>query len=302
MSFVVNQRCGVEWVFRLVAKRQFGVSSHLYHGQRLSREHLLEIAAYGFEAVELFATRSHFDYHSPAAVADLQQWIAEAGLVLHSVHAPIADSFVGGRRGSALSLASADNDARARAAAEAEHALHIARRIPVAVLVVHVGLPRTQPRDAPSVGPGDTRAAARRSIEALHRAAQPLGVRVALEVIPNELSRAGSLVHFVEDDLEGSSVGICLDFGHAHLDGDLVDAIETVSEHVIATHVHDNRGRTDDHLLPFDGTIDWPAALTAMQKVGYEGTLMLEIAPQSSPKETLKKAQTVRQRMERLID
>jgi sugar phosphate isomerase/epimerase len=285
-----------------VAKRQFGVSSHLYHAQRLSREHLLEIAAHGFEAVELFATRTHFDYHSPAAVADLQQWIAEAGLVLHSVHAPIAESFVGGRRGPALSLASADNDARARAAAEAEHALHIARRIPVAVLVVHVGLPRTQPRDEPSVGPGDTRAAARRSIEALQRAAQPLGVRVALEVIPNELSRAGSLVHFVEDDLEGSTVGICLDFGHAHLDGDLVDAIETVSEHVIATHVHDNRGRTDDHLLPFEGTIDWPAALTAMQKVGYEGTLMLEIAPQSSPKETLKKAQTVRQRMERLID
>ena len=80
-------------------------------------------------------------------------------------------------------------------------------------------------------------------------------MQIAVEVIPNELSRAGSIVHFVEDDLDG--VGICLDFGHAHLDGDVVDAIETVSEHLIATHVHDNRGRADDHLLPFDGTIDW---------------------------------------------
>ena len=62
------------------------------------------------------------------------------------------------------------------------------------------------------------------------------------------------------------------------MDGDVVDAIETVSEHLIATHVHDNRGRTDDHLVPFDGTIDWPAALTAVQKVGYDGPLMLEIA------------------------
>ena len=66
-----------------VAKRQFGVSTHLYHGQRLSREHLLEIAAHGFETVEVFATRTHFDYHNPAAVADLQQWLAEAGLTLH---------------------------------------------------------------------------------------------------------------------------------------------------------------------------------------------------------------------------
>ena len=70
-------------------------------------------------------------------------------------------------------------------------------------------------------------------------------------MIPNELSRAGSLVHFVEEDLEATDVGICLDFGHAHMDGDLLDAIETVSGHLITTHVHDNRGRADDHLVPF---------------------------------------------------
>ena len=69
------------------------------------------------------------------------------------------------------------------------------------------------------------------------------GVRVAVEVIPNELSRAGSLVHFVEHDLETTDTGICLDFGHAHMYGDLVDAIETVSGHLVTTHLHDNRGR-----------------------------------------------------------
>ena len=59
--------------FQPVTKRQFGVSTHLYHGQRLSRDHLLEIAAHGFETIEVFATRTHFDYHNPSAVADLQQ-------------------------------------------------------------------------------------------------------------------------------------------------------------------------------------------------------------------------------------
>jgi sugar phosphate isomerase/epimerase len=65
--------------------------------------------------------------------------------------------------------------------------------------------------------------------------------------------------------------------------------------------VHDNGGRTDDHLVPFDGTIDWPAALTAVQKVGYEGTLMLEIAARGSAKDTLVRAQRARQKMERLL-
>jgi sugar phosphate isomerase/epimerase len=281
-----------------VSKRKFGVSTHLYHGQRLGRDHLLEIAAYGFDTVELFATRTHFDYHNPAAIADLQQWLADAGLELHGIHAPVSESFVGGRWGPALSLASVDRDRRAQAVGEAEAALHIARRIPASVLVAHLGVPRTQ-QPAPAE---NNRDAARRSVEALQQAAEPLGVRVAVEVIPNELSRAGSLVHFVEEDLEGIDVGVCLDFGHAHMDGDLVDAIETVSGHLVATHVNDNRGRADEHLVPFDGTIDWPAAMTAVQKVGYDGTLLMEIAAHGSPKQTLARAEKARTRMERLLN
>jgi sugar phosphate isomerase/epimerase len=281
----------------VATKRPFGVSTHLYHNYRLSREHLLEIGSQGFEKVEVFATRTHFDYHNPAAVADLQQWLAEAGLELHGVHAPIGESFSGGRWGPPLTLASADADARARAMEEAGRALQIARRIPFAVFIAHLGLPRSQ---QPS--PADnSRDAARRSIDELQRLAEPLGVRVALEVIPNELSRPGSLVHFIEEVLESAAVGICLDFGHAHMEGDLTDAIETVSEHLITTHVHDNRGRTDDHMVPFEGTIDWPAALTAVQKIGYDGTLLLEIGAHGSAKETLDKAQKARQRMERLL-
>ena len=278
-------------------KRPFGVSTRLYHGHRLNRDHLLAIGAHGFEAIEVFATRTHFDYHNPAAIADLQQWLAEAGLELHSVHAPINESLTGGRWGAPLTLASADADARTRALDEAVQALQMARRIPFEVLVAHLGTPRSQQPEPID----NSRDGARRSIEALRRIAEPLGVRVAVEVIPNELSRAASLVHFIEEVIDVTGVGICLDFGHAHMDGDVVDAVETVSEHVIATDLHDNRGRTDEHLVPFEGSIDWPAALTAVQKVGYDGTLMLEIAAHGPEKETLQKARAARQRMERLF-
>jgi sugar phosphate isomerase/epimerase len=281
----------------LASKRRFGVSTHLYHGRRLCREHLLEIGAHGFETVDLFATRSHFDYHNPAAVGDLQQWLAEAGLELHAIHAPVGARYDGGRWSEPLSIASVDPAQRARAVGEAERALHIARRIPAAVLIVHVGLSRLQPQ-TPG---GDNRAAARRSVEQLVAAAQPLGVATALEVIPNELSRTGSLVHFVEHDLEELKVGVCLDFWHAHIDGDLVDAIETASEHLIAAEVHDNRGRTDEHLIPLEGTIDWPSALTAVQKIGYEGPLTLEIGGHGSTKDLLARARKARERMERML-
>src|SRR3954468_22927401 len=119
-------------------KRPFGISTHLYHADRLGRDHLLEIGSHGFEAIEVFATRTHFDYHNPAAVADLQQWLAEAGLELGSVHAPVTESYAGNRPGPPISIAAADDAARARAVEEAEHALHIARRMPIKVLVAHL--------------------------------------------------------------------------------------------------------------------------------------------------------------------
>jgi sugar phosphate isomerase/epimerase len=278
-------------------RRPFGVSTHLFHSQRLSRQHLLDIAAAGFETIELVATRTHFDFHSLAAIGDLQGWLGEAGLTLHAVHAPVGESYRGGRWTGPLSLASSDAGARARALHEAEQALYIARRIPTAVFVVHLGLPRWQRSE-----PGDSRDGARRSVEALAAAAAPLGVTIALEVIQNELSRAGSLAHFVEKDFDAAAgIGICLDFGHAHLDGDLIDTIDVVSEHLVAVHAHDNNGRADDHLLPFEGTIDWPGALTGIQKVGYEGPLMLEIEGRGPAKETLAKAKRAREKMARLL-
>lgn len=277
--------------------RTFGVSTHLYHGQRLRREHLLEIGAHGFEVVELFATRTHFDYHNKASIGDLGGWLAEGRLALHSVHAPIGESFANGRWGPLLSIASPDADARRLALDEAERALQIARRIPYQVLVVHLGLPKT----SQSLPGENSRDAARRSVEAIARLAEPLGVTVAVELIPNDLSRAGALVYLAEKLVDTARVGICLDFGHAHMAGDLVDAIETVSEHLVATHVHDNRGRTDEHLVPFDGTIDWASALTAVQKIGYDGPLLFEVGAQGTTRATVQKLREVRGRLEKLF-
>lgn len=275
----------------------FGISTHLYHDRRLEREHLTQVAAYGFEAVELFATRSHFDYHDAAAVGQLAQWLGETGLRLHGVHAPIMEKFgKGDVWGPALSNAIQDQAKRDTAVREAGAALLIAKQIPFDVLVVHLGTP------AGKSSPGDNaRTAAVRSAQEICRLAEPLGVRVALEIIPNPLSDATSLVAMLDRDIEEKHAGICLDFGHAHLMGDVVDAIETAAEHVITTHVHDNRRRDDDHLVPYLGNIDWEMALVAMQKIGYDGTYLFELAGNDSPARVLEEARRARQRFERAL-
>jgi sugar phosphate isomerase/epimerase len=275
---------------------RFGISTHLYHGRRLERDHLAQIASHGFEAIELFATRTHFDYHDPAAIDALAGWLSETGLTLNSIHAPIATGVRDGKWGEGYSNAVADNVRRQAAVREAEAALQIARRIPFDALVVHLGTPTAKS------APGDNnRAAGFRSAEEICRLAEPLGVRVALEVIPNDLSSAASLVTLLERDLESPTAGICMDFGHAHLMGDVADAVETAAEHLIATHVHDNRGREDDHLAPYLGSINWDMALMTMQKIGYDGTFLMELADTGAPATVLEQAQRARERFERTL-
>jgi len=275
---------------------RFGISTHLYHDRRLGRDHLAEIAGCGFESIELFATRSHFDYRDERAIDHLAQSLKDTGLRLNSLHAPITSVFGGDVKSTAISNAVGAHDRREAAVKEAEAALQIAKRIPCDLMVLHLGTP------ASLRNPDDNhRGAAVRSVEEICQAAQPLGVRVAVEVIPNRLSDATSLATMLEQDLEGIPAGICLDFGHAHLMGDVADAIETAAEHLIATHVHDNHGREDEHLVPYRGSIDWDLALMTMQKIGYEGTYLMELAGGGSPAAVLEDARRARQRFERAL-
>ncbi|HZP48303.1 MAG TPA: TIM barrel protein [Vicinamibacterales bacterium] len=231
----------------MVAKRRFGVSTHLYDGQRLTREHLLEIAAFGFDTVEIDGRRTHLDFANDAVVADLQQWLAEARLDLLGLRVP----------------AGAADD-------EVEHALFVGRRMPFAALTLQIARPRE----------------AAKKIDRLLELAEPLGVRIAIDSTSEGLSPIGSLVHFVEGFDE--PLGIALDFARAQRDGDLVDAIEIAAEHLATIR------------LPVDGRIDWPSALTAVQKVGYEGPVLVE-PPRGAPKTALAQARQARDRFEKQL-
>jgi len=278
-----------------MSERRFGVSTHLFHEHRLTREHLVHVAGHGFEALELFATKAHFDYHSAPAIAQLAEWLSDTGLELHSVHAPAFDALKDGRWVGSYSNASGDEHRRKAALAEAEAALAIARTTPFQYLVVHLGMPVGDATPAND----NQRDAARRSVESIAEMAARVDVRVALEVIPNPLSSAANLAHLIEEELDGVDVGICLDYGHAHLMGDLGEAVETLSGHLWTTHVHDNGGRRDDHLVPFAGSIDWDAAMMATQKIGYDGALILEVGDTGDPLDVLRRSVKARERLEK---
>ena len=220
---------------------RFGISTHLYHDQRLSREHLAQIAAHGFEAVEVFATRSHFDYHDPAAIARLAEWLKETGLALHGIHAPIVERLAAGDQwGEPISNAVSDNAKRQAAVREADAALNIARQIPADVFVVHLGTPAAQ-------GGENNRTAAFRSVEEICRLAEPHRHPGGARGDPEPaVGRGVAGRHAREGSRRAADRHLPRLRPRVPARATSPDTIETVAEHLITTHVHDNHGKKDD--------------------------------------------------------
>ena len=274
----------------------FGVSTHISVGERLDRDLLVDIAAHGFEAIEVFALPSHFDYRDRAALDTLAEWLDDTRLALHSFHAPIAGVYSGGGWRDTITLGASDETGRKRAVSEMQAVLEVAAVLPYKILVVHCGVPAPYGSAAEN-----NRASVRRSLEELAPIADQHGVRIAVEVIPNQMSGPAALVELIENELELPNIGICMDVGHARLMGDVVDAIETCSGHIITTHLHDNRGKSDDHLVPGQGVIDWDAAVLSFQKVGYDGAWMFELGVSADRRPVLERAHKARERFDALL-
>jgi len=78
--------------------------------------------------------------------------------------------------------------------------------------------------------------------------------------------------------------GWCLDTGHAHafgvnLNTETLTKLKTPPK---SLHIQDTHGdKRDEHLIPYDGTIDWKELCKALNAIGYTGEVVLEAHHQS---------------------
>jgi sugar phosphate isomerase/epimerase len=77
-------------------------------------------------------------------------------------------------------------------------------------------------------------------------------------------------------ELGASHVGLCLDTGHANIMADVASEARAAGGLLRTTHVHDNDGQRDSHLLPGLGTVRWPDFSIVLSEIGYQGVVMLE--------------------------
>ena len=77
--------------------------------------------------------------------------------------------------------------------------------------------------------------------------------------------------------------GFCFDAGHQLCYSPDEPLLKQYGNRMLYTHLHDNDGMADRHWLPFDGARDWGTLAKTFAKIGYDGTLNLELACHSAP-------------------
>ena len=246
------------------------LSSHVFLRQRLHPGLLDTLARSGAAGIEIFAARQHFDYTSRPAVRETAEWFRANRTEPFSMHAPLYADEDSGRGGEpSVNVVHAEKSRRIAGMDEIKRALEAAEQIPFKHLVLHLG-DRGDTWDARTIENALT------AVEHLQTYARPLGVRLLLENIQNEVATPAPLLevlvvgHF--DD-----VGVCLDLGHAHLGEGVQPALEALSDRIRTAHLHDNHGERDEHLWPGEGTIDFDSALKSLKAAKQAPAGVLEI-------------------------
>lgn len=257
--------------------RDYALSAHLFAYESLRFEHLKEAAEAGFGKIELWAMTPNFDAGDEGRLESLKGWMADLSLTASSFHAPFYADLSDARQGRWLSLAAPDADARADALQKTIQAIRAFRPLGARIAVLHPSAPG-------KAGDGDTCEALEESIARLLPLAEALDAVLALENIPSALGRAEPLAGFVAR-LDHPRLKICIDTGHALItEGEKTqNAIERLAPLCAATHLHDNDGRNDAHLIPGEGAFEWPSFFAALDARGYPGTLALELRRKDEP-------------------
>ncbi len=175
---------------------------------------------------------------------------------------------------------------------EIKRALEIAETIPFKYLVQHIGVTGEEFSER-AVD------AAFSALEQISLFARQRGVEVLLENIPNGLSTAEHLMLFL--DLTHLDLNFVFDVGHANLGEGVEAAFNVMKERIRSTHIHDNDGKADKHLLPLageGGTIDWKKTMDLLRTRADQYPLLLEL--KESPECTLATAAEVFDRLEDL--
>lgn len=235
-----------------------------YFNPELPPQRAFELLVHsGFKAISIWGAGDRDTAPMPEYYKKLIRAARDVhSLVLESFHAPFTLT---------ADLSSPDNSLRTTAVDRLKLAINDAHELQIPIVVIHAHRKGSPPQLC---------ARGQQSFTELVEAAAAAKIRLAVE---NTLESPAPL-DWMLSQFPASSVGFCYDSGHDQLTpSPPFDILRRWGHRLLTTHLHDNLGQSDDHLIPGQGVIDFSAFLRAFPFQTYQGYFALEATMVNSP-------------------
>lgn len=223
----------------------------------------------GVRAVELGTPPRHFDPWRHEQIVELSHRLREFRIAAVATHAPF---------GGLLDLTDPNPHHRHAAIGAILSAASVLRELGGSKTVIHLS---DAPRRADEIEMRMANATA--SLRVLARACAHMDALLVVETpLPDLVGGHPDEFATVLKPLD-RTVGVCLNTAHATLGHHWDGFMKAVGHRVVHVHASDHRGKTDDHLCPGDGVIDWTHIRTTLAAVGFDGWIVLELSCRAGP-------------------
>lgn len=236
------------------------ISFQIFLRQRINEDMFQLVSAGGFKRCELWTMEDHINYRDLSLARKIKGWAEKYDVLPSTAHLPIY------AKGFRISLG--DKEQGTKSLDEMMYALDFLHHYDtVSTFILHLS--------------GD--------IEVFYNNFSKLydnsDRRFAIENNPTDFPLVKDIIvvvnHLRREMRDGSRrIGACLDIGHANIcERPPSEAVKALGNLIIATHISDNKGDFDSHLVPQEGDIEWKEVVEAFRSIGYPYDFTFEISP-----------------------
>jgi sugar phosphate isomerase/epimerase len=239
---------------------KIGISTTLNYDIPLT-EMLPLVKAAGFDAVSLGGKREHSNFHLTEGRAQIGRLLDETGLILDSIHAPF--------KREDGDISALEEEIRTGAVENLKNAVDAANVLRAPIVILHLNA------RFPGAATPERIEQVRHSMHELVPYAEAKNIRLACENLVRESEHR--IFETILAEFTQPHVGFCYDSAHDYISGTNFKTLERYGDRLFTIHIVDDiETRQDDHLLPFEGKIDWQDFSRVFKKTDYKGIFLLE--------------------------
>ncbi len=248
-------------------KGEVYLSTNIFPFHKLDEENLYFVKRCGFDSIEIWGMKPHFDYENEGSIKNLKRILNKVGLKVSSLHLPFYERVTLEPEGRGkFYISDGDEILRKKALKETLNSLRMGRELGGEVMVLHTGME----------GPNSSTSALLKSLEELILKAERFDVKIALENGYRKMTTLRELLPLL-DEFKTERLGLCIDFGHINIAKEWETLKRVPPDKIFEVHIADNDGERDEHLIPFTGNMPWERAYEILWKI--KGEIVLEVGP-----------------------